>query len=152
MLCFVSQYQCSHFLFLRGKMTAQLGNQTTLTHGGAGALKAIEKHKPFTGIILQAEEEVKADLRQADGLAQVMEQDAIRLETAARLYFDAFKKAIQDQDIEQATAYVKVFGWLQSSSLRAWQLVKGNRGREDTDRIIDAAIQSAKEATHGENQ
>lgn len=51
-------------------------------------------------------------------------RDAIRLQVVSDLYYDAFTKAMQDQDFPQATAYLKVWGWIHNSSIRAWEATR----------------------------
>jgi len=99
------------------------GNQNGLKHGGEGAVKAIQHGKPFQGLAAQEEENVAADL-EAQGRAAMVEEQATRLHTAARLYWAAVQKAADSGDLQKLDAYIARFGWLASASLRAWEQVR----------------------------
>jgi hypothetical protein len=133
-----------------GKMSGSKDNQNHLIHGGAAAVKAIQTGAPFTGLVRDAELEVKNELNQLDGLSKTVESDATRLETAARLYYGAFSKAVEDGDIDRATSYVKMFAWLETAALRGWQAVKENRGKHDNS--IDVVLKAVKEGHNDQNQ
>ena len=92
-------------------------------HGGAGAYKRIQKGEPFVGLARIAQGEVEGRLVDAGVEGELM-RDAIRLQVVSDLYYDAFTKAMQDQDFPQATAYLKVWGWIHNSSIRAWEAAR----------------------------
>ena len=92
-------------------------------HGGAGAYKRIQKGEPFVGLARIAQGEVEGRLVDAGVEGELM-RDAIRLQVVSDLYYDAFTKAMQDQDFPQATAYLKVWGWIHNSSIRAWEATR----------------------------
>lgn len=94
------------------------GNQANLSHGGAGALSRIHDGQEFIGIAAQEERQVQIEI-DADGILPVITKGARRLETAARLYWNALQAASERGDLQAMTAFVKVFGWLQSSAIRS---------------------------------
>jgi hypothetical protein len=129
-------------------MAAQEGNQSNLKHGGAGAVKAIQRGEPFTGFIHQAEQGVRDDLDGTNGLQNIVENDAVRLETAARLYYSAFIKADCAGEADKAIQYVKMYAWLQSAALRAWAQVKDHRSSGyNPKNVIDSMIREAGDGT-----
>lgn len=117
------------------------GNQHNLQHGGAAAEKAIQKGEPFHGLAAQEQETVQGDL-DTQGRAAMVEEQAVRLHTAARLYWNAIQKAADDGDLGKLDHYVARFGWLAGCSLRAWeQLRKEDAARPkglDYGEIIEA--------------
>ena len=92
-------------------------------HGGEAAIKRLQHGEQFTGLALQ-EQAAVMDEYERDGRAAMVERQAIRLETVTRLFWNAVKKAVQDGDLEAMDKYTKRFGWLATSSLRAWDQVK----------------------------
>ena len=92
-------------------------------HGGAGAYKRIQKGEPFVGLARIAQGEVEGRLVDAGVEGELM-RDAIRLQVVSDLYYDAFTKAMQDQDFPQATAYLKVWGWIHNSAIRSWEATR----------------------------
>lgn len=128
-------------------MPGTQGNKNRQIHGGASAVKAIARQEPFAGVAIQVEQEVKADLEEPGGLDEIIEHGAIRLETASRLYFDAFRVAIQDSDIDKATTYAKMFAWLQAAALRTWQNVRTNRVSRpiDAGKLIEGLVRGTNE-------
>jgi hypothetical protein len=110
-------------------MPAKKGSQNALKHGGAGAEKAISEGKPFRGLAAKTQAEVKADLYD-EGRPAMVEELATRLHTAARLYWGAIDKVVDEASAGDANAlrlfdnYVKRFGWLAGAALRAWAQVK----------------------------
>jgi len=88
-------------------------------HGGAGALKRIEQGKALVGLASIEERKVEEELAQPDGRRAVVQKQAQRLEACARLYWGAVCAALDEGDIPQATALVKVYGWVQASAVRA---------------------------------
>ena len=92
-------------------------------HGGAGAYKRIQKGEPFVGLARIAQGEVEGRLVDAGVEGELM-RDAIRLQVVSDLYYEAFAKAMQDQDFPQATSYLKVWGWVHNSAIRAWEATR----------------------------
>ena len=107
-------------------------NKLAEKHGGASAEKAIYHEKPFSGLAQVRQQEVIEEL-QDQGVDKIIERNAIRLQTAADLYFEALKKAAQDGDEKRFDSYVGRFGWLTAKTLLAWgnvkQSHKENKGR-----------------------
>jgi hypothetical protein len=99
------------------------GNQLRTKHGGAGALKRITADKPLVGLAREAELSVYDELEERGRYALVV-RNAARLQAACDLYWDAVSKAAQDGDLDALDRYVKRYGWLASSSLRAWAQVR----------------------------
>ena len=100
-------------------------------HGGAGAYKRIQKGEPFVGLARIAQGEVEGRLVDAGVEGELM-RDAIRLQVVSDLYYDAFTKAMQDQDFPQATAYLKVWGWIHNSSIRAWEATRKHKKADNS--------------------
>jgi len=108
------------------------GNQAQTTHGGAGAVQAIQRGEPFKGLAASEERSVRAEL-QASGRAELVRQEAIRLKTACNLYWGAVCKAADDGDLQELDKYVKRYGWLAGATLRAWgQLADAEREDAET--------------------
>ena len=105
---------------------AEFDNTNAQKHGGPAAREAISQDKPFTGLALARQGEVIAEL-DAQGVDAIIERNAIRLQTAADLYFEALQKAAQDNDEKKFDGYVGRFGWLTAKTLLALQQVKQNR-------------------------
>lgn len=103
-------------------------------HGGAGAYKKIQKGEPFVGLAKIAENEVEERLL-AGGIEAELLRDAKRLQVVSDLYYEAFIKAMQDREFDQATSYLKVWGWVHNSSIRAWE---ATRKAKKTDNSGDA--------------
>lgn len=94
-------------------------------HGGAAAIKRLADGQPFTGMAKDKLEEVVKEL-DADGVDSIIERNALRLQAAADLYFEALTKAAQDGNEKLFDGYVGRFGWLTAKTLLAWQQVKAN--------------------------
>jgi hypothetical protein len=92
-------------------------------HGGEAAIKRIQHDQPFDGLAL-AEQAAVMDEYEADGRAAMVERQALRLETAARLFWNAICKAFQDDDIAAVDKYIARYGWLAGKSLSAWEYVR----------------------------
>jgi len=108
---------------MKGKTMAVTGNQNATKHGGAGALRRIQAHEPFAGLARIAQGEVEIRLQDA-GVEGELFRDAVRLQVVSDLYYEAFAKAMQDQDFPQATGYLKVWGWVHNSAIRAWEATR----------------------------
>lgn len=100
-------------------------NQNAVMFGGEGAVRRISEGKPFLGLAADEQKAVEADL-QANGQSEIVKGDAIRLQTATNLYWNAVMKAAQDGDIAALDRYVARYGWLSGVTLRAWQQVAVN--------------------------
>jgi tRNA U55 pseudouridine synthase TruB len=107
------------------------GNQSALQHGGAAAVKAIQKGEPLRGPARQAELAVYEEL-ETEGRYHVVRRDAARLQAAADCYWGALnrlmnmaeQRGVTDAAIIKLTNAVKTFGWLTSAALRAWEQVR----------------------------
>lgn len=105
------------------------GNKAAQKHGGAGAVRALTYDKPFTGLAAKEQQRVEADL-DAGGRSAMVEELAVRLHTAARLYWSAVAATVARADdddgltglaLEQLKGHAKTFGFLANSALRAWR-------------------------------
>lgn len=116
-------------------MTAGKDNKIAQKHGGAAAEKAIYHETPFAGLAKVRQDEVIEELER-QGVDAIIERNAIRLQTAADLYFEALKKAAQEGDEKRFDSYVGRFGWLTAKTLLAWGNVKQSR-KENKGRIAE---------------
>lgn len=112
-------------------------------HGGEGALRSIERGVPFPPGTPAAEREIllRAELER-DGVTEVLTRGAIRMEVAADLYYAAVCKAAEGDDLAVLDKFIARFGWLQSSAIRSWVLVKAERASQDTG-LLAKAIEAA---------
>ncbi len=112
------------------------------SHGGAGALRAVQQGKPFVGIAAQEESAVQDELAHPGGRKAIVQKGAQRLETVSRLYWGAIQKASVEGDVDSLTKYVKTFGWLQSSAIRAMEAIDRIKddvgGPADYEKILEA--------------
>jgi hypothetical protein len=99
------------------------GRPFETVHGGESAVKSIQRGEPLRGLAAKEEQSVQADYATAGRLALV-EENAIRLQTAARLYWSAVEMAADSGDLERLDSYIARFGWLAGASLRAWAEVR----------------------------
>lgn len=134
------------------KKRGPVGYQNAAKYGGEGAIRRISEGKPLIGIAAEEEKAVTADLVDA-GVSELIRRDAIRLQTAANLYWNAVQKAAQDGDITALDRYVARFGWLSGVTLRAWAQVIADekdaaKGQASLVEVL-AAMDAAREG--GEN-
>jgi hypothetical protein len=131
----------------KGKWGAPKGARRAEKHGGEGAVKALQRGEPFGGLAAQEEQRVAADLEDQGRAAMVQEQ-ATRLHTASRLYWQAVQKAADDGDLEKLDSYVARFGWLAGASLRAWEQVRKEDAARpkalDYDQLVKELKQNAE--------
>lgn len=95
----------------------QRHNTNNLVHGSGAAEVAVTKNEPFTGMALEASRIVQDELTEL-GPVGMARRDAIRLETVASMYFGLIQGCT---DTETLDKYIKRWGWIQNSALRAWQ-------------------------------
>ncbi|MCE5209883.1 MAG: hypothetical protein LLG42_16465 [Chloroflexi bacterium] len=112
------------------------GNQRAFKHGGEGAVRRISEGKPLIGLAAEEEKIVTAELAET-GPLEIVKRDAIRLQSALNLYWNAVEKAAQDGDIAALDRYVARFGWLSGVTLRAWADVSKNEKGRRQKNIID---------------
>ena len=98
-------------------MTPRKNNN--LKHGGAAAVQALTTGADFTGLAAEAQKEVEADLVIKGQSAMVLE-NATRIQAAARLYWNAISKAMDDGNLENLDHYIARFGWLVGVANRTW--------------------------------
>ena len=120
-------------------------NKHRLTHGGAGAVERMRQGQPFPADSLarQAELEVYDEL-ETSGRYALTVRNAARLQACCDLYWAAVSKAAEDGDLEALDRYVKRFGWLAGSSLRAWAQVRSEEVEGDDSAVIVDAIIAAR--------
>jgi len=105
---------------------AQTGNQKATKHGAEGAIRRISQGTPFLGIALDQQHAVETRL-ETDGLEAIVQENAIRLQTATDLYYQATLKAAQDGDTAAFDRFIARYGWIAGVTLRAWAQVKADR-------------------------
>jgi hypothetical protein len=119
-----------------------------IEHGGEKAVKQIQHGEPLTGPAAAAQLEVRADY-EAGGAPAMIREQAERLHTASRLYWEAFLAACTAQNLDLLDGYAARFGWLASSALRAWEaLERTNKGKGSR---IDAVLAAYKDKETGQN-
>jgi hypothetical protein len=101
-------------------------NQNAAKHGGEGAIRRISKGQPFLGIAMDQQRAVETRL-EAEGLEAIVQENAIRLQTATDLYYQAVLKAAQDGDTAAFDRFIARYGWIAGVTLRAWAQVKQDR-------------------------
>ena len=105
---------------------AKIANQQAVKHGGEGAIRRISEGKPFLGIALDQQRAVTERL-ETEGLEVIVQENAIRLQTATDLYYQAVLKAAQDGDTGAFDRFIARYGWIAGVTLRAWAQVKQDR-------------------------
>jgi len=98
-------------------------NKNAQTHGGGAALEKIRFNAPFTGLAEAREIEVM-DEYDHKGPGAVILRNAIRLQVVSDLYYDAIKKAAQDNDPEALQTALNTWGSVTNSAIRAMDLVR----------------------------
>ncbi len=98
-------------------MTPRKNNN--LKHGGAAAVQALTTGADFTGLAAEAQKDVEADLVIKGQSAMILE-NATRIQAAARLYWNAISKAMNDGNLENLDHYIARFGWLVGVANRTW--------------------------------
>ena len=125
------------------------GNQNAnVIHGGAGAVRRIREGKPFVGLAAEAEKAVYGELEMEGRYALVI-RNAVRLQAAADLYWNAVVTAAQDRSLEALDRYIKCFGWLAGCALRAWATAKKERPAGGGGVLDYEAVLAAKRAGEG---
>ena len=79
----------------------------------------------------------------------MLRQEAIRLKTACNLFWGALCAAADKGDVEALDRYVKRYGWLAGSTIRAWIAV--GQAERDAGHPADLgdALEAAKEVING---
>lgn len=112
------------------------GNDHAVKHGGAAAIRSISEGKPFTGLAADAQKEVESDV-EMKGQSEMMRENAVRAQTAVRLYWNAIGKALEDGDLALLDHYVARFGWLVGVANRAWELAGKDLPDKKRANVID---------------
>ena len=104
-----------------------------LKHGAGAGERDITAGADLTGLAREQELRVQAEL-EMDGSAMMVKRRAIRLQAVSDLYYMAILGAKDPVELDR---YVKRFGWLQASSLRAWQQVADLEAKQSRQDITD---------------
>lgn len=88
-------------------------SQNAKKHGAYGYLNRTKNNKPLPVDLYLIQNEVLADM-ETDGAAGSVKKQALRLSTAAELLWKHMSS-----DSEQFNKYLKSWGWLVNSSIRA---------------------------------
>lgn len=126
-------------------------SERNLRHGAGAAENAITKGDDFSGMAAAQQDRVLEEL-EIDGVEAIMRRDAVRLQVVADLYYAAILGA---DSLEKFDTYVKRFGWIASSALRAWQHVQAAEKVASTRDVHDvlAAIRSTDDSNQsGESE
>ena len=114
-------------------------------HGGESAVKAIQRGEVFQlGTLARDAELAVYNELESSGRYALVVRSATRLQACCDLFWNAIEAAAQNGDLEQLDRYIKRFGWLASSALRAWAQVRAESADGHSDLIVDA-IAAAKE-------
>jgi hypothetical protein len=109
-------------------MAAPKGNQNNLKHGGAAAMERLRDGQPFAGLAREEELNVQAQLS-ITGSSALVTENAVRLQTATNLYWNAVCAATESGDLQALDRYIARYGWLASCALRAWAQVNTENKR-----------------------
>ena len=107
------------------------------THGAYSYLSRSAKNMPLSADVARVEADVVADAEENGAVSQV-ERQAVRLQTAAELLWWHMQS-----NPEQFKSYLKSWGWLCNSSIRAWRELETLRrsaavGDVATNRVLEA--------------
>jgi hypothetical protein len=104
-------------------------------HGGAKAIKDLQHGTEFTGLALQTQNDIRIEYDTL-GPGSLIAKNAIRLQTASELYYNAFMKSASDGDLDGMDSYLKVSTWLTNSADRALELaIKYDKKDDRTDLV-----------------
>lgn len=115
---------------------APKNNKNHLIHGGAAAIKALSTGTQFTGLAAETQGEVETDLVNK-GQASMVVENATRIQAAARLYWNAISKAMDDGDLALLDHYIARFGWLVGVANRAWDQASKDMPNKKRHDVID---------------
>ena len=118
-----------------GEVAPQAMNSST--HGAYSYLSRSAKNMPLSADVARVEADVVADAEENGAVSQV-ERQAVRLQTAAELLWRHMQS-----NPEQFKSYLKSWGWLCNSSIRAWRELETLRrsaavGDVATNRVLEA--------------
>ncbi len=99
-------------------------------HGAYSYLARSAENRPLSADIARVEAEVMADTEEGSSISQVRQQ-AIRLQTAAELLWRHMQS-----NPEQFKSYLKSWGWLCNSAIRAWRELESLRRSGAVDDVI----------------
>jgi hypothetical protein len=95
------------------------GNQNATVHGGAGAWRRIQTGQELIGLAAQVQHDLEMEVAQPGGWETLIKRQALRMESAAYMYWGAYVSALEAGNYTLATSYVKVWCWIQASAHRA---------------------------------
>jgi hypothetical protein len=124
---------------------AKDNNQNARKYGGERAIRRISEGKPFIGLAKDEQTAVDIEL-QAKGIEEIVKSDAIRLQSALNLYWNAVQKAAADGDLNAFDRYISRYGWLAGVTLRAWAQVKQDQ-KQNKNRITEVLDAYSKEGS-----
>ena len=107
------------------------------THGANSYLARSAENRPLSADVARVEADVVVDAEENGAVSQV-ERQAVRLQTAAELLWRHMQS-----NPEQFKSYLKSWGWLCNSSIRAWRELETLRrsaavGDVATNRVLEA--------------
>lgn len=120
-------------------ITAPVGSERALKHGGERAIRALQSGKPYKGLVAELELDIEA-LYRAHGRLTMLEELAIRTHTVGQVFWGAFSKAVDDGDIGKADLYAKRCGWLFGAAGRLWAQVREEKRLYSTDLSYDELV------------
>lgn len=120
-------------------------NERALTHGGARALEALSKGKPYKGLVAELELDIQA-LYEAHGRLLMLERLAIRTHTVAEVFWGAFIKAVDSGEFDKVDHCAKRYGWLSGAAGRLWAQVREEKRLHTTDVSYDELVQRLVDA------
>ena len=107
------------------------------THGAYSYLSRSAENRPLSADIAQVEAAVVADAEENGAISQVQRQ-AVRLQTAAELLW----RHMQGNP-EQFKSYLKSWGWLSNSAIRAWRELESLRRSAAVDDVATNRVLEA---------
>lgn len=109
--------------------------QAAVKHGGSAAVARLHDGRPFTGLA-HAEEQRVRDHFELTGQHEIILENAVRLQAATNLYWDAVCKAAEDRNLDALDRYIARYGWLASATLRAWTAMPKDKSSMDITTIL----------------
>lgn len=106
-----------------------IGNERSLTHGGARARKSLTTGDEFKGPAREIELRIQADYEQNGKLASA-ERRAHRQATVEEIYYQQGMEALERGDVAKATGYFKIFLWAGAKADKTYERVEAMRAAE----------------------
>ena len=99
---------------------APKGNVSGQTLGHRGALTAYRRGEVFRGLAAEKERAVRDRLTAIDGVAEIMTDNAVALETCKELYKDAILFAEQKGELKTLEQHLKTYAMLTAKANAEW--------------------------------